>query len=61
MGSNGAGAQLLPVLSDLSGQIGFDGEPTFRDGLADALRGIGGRLSPQQNRIAALARQCSFR
>ena len=56
-----AGTQLLPVLSDLSGQVvSMAKDPAFRDGLADALRGIGEAAIATANGIAALAGMMRF-
>lgn len=56
-----AGAQLLPVLSDLSGQVvSMAKDPAFRDGLADALRGIGEAAIATANGIASLAGTMRF-
>lgn len=56
-----AGAQLLPVLSDLSGQVvSMAKDPAFRGGLADALRGIGEAAIATANGIASLAGMMRF-
>lgn len=56
-----AGTQLLPVLSDLSGQVvSMAKDPSFRDGLADALRGIGEAAIATANGIASLAGMMRF-
>ena len=56
-----AGTQLLPALNDLAGQVvTMAKDPAFRDGLADALRGIGEAAIATANGIASLAGMMRF-